>query len=279
MDSLTDSGECARENWGCLCSSLALQQKDFLVGYIWISQYSNCAHHFRVLPVLSGKRCASAGCVCLSDLVQRAAGCLCREVFHVETPTCWTFLCVLALIEEFSLHERYNLKVWLFYFSASQPLTQTYKKLFACLSICSKIFSSVFSLSCAVCRFFSSCYKNIVNVVEKRFWQKEREEILVLMHDSAKSKCSACGQVLCKHLHLQSCFQVQRDLFSICLCAFIFILSLHRFSTKHSGGIKFYKKCGFLVLFLWGASEVGSSMRKAVAQQRKESWAKIWEYF
>lgn len=160
--------------------------------------------------------------------------------------------------------------------SASYP---HFRKLFACLSICSKIFSSVFSLSCAACRFFSSCYKNIVNVVEKRFWQKEREEILVLMHDSAKSKCSACGQVLCKHLHLQSCFQVQRDLFSICLCAFIFILSLHRFSTKHSGGIKFYKKCGFLALFLWGASEVGSSMRKAMAQQRKESWAKIWEYF
>lgn len=279
MDSLTDSGECARENWGCLCSSLALQQKDFLVGYIWISQYSNCAHHFRVLPVLSGKRCASAGCVCLSDLVQRAAGCLCREVFHVEAPTCWTFLCVSCI--DWRVHLltwKVQLEGVTLFFSQSLSYPH-FRKLFACLSICSKIFSSVFSLSCAVCRFFSSSYKNIVNVVEKRFWQKEREEILVLMHDSAKSKCSACGQVLCKHLHLQSCFQVQRDLFSICLCAFIFILSLHRFSTKHSGGIKFYKKCGFLVLFLWGASEVGSSMRKAVAQQRKESWAKIWEYF
>lgn len=66
--------------------------------------------------------------------------------------------------------------------------------------------------------------------------------------------CSACGQVFCKHLHLQSCFQVQKDLFFV-LCPFILILSLHRFNTKLSGGIKFYKKWGFLAL--WGAYEMG----------------------
>lgn len=86
--------------------------------------------------------------------------------------------------------------------------------------------------------------------------------------------CSACGQVFCKHL--QSCFQVQKDLFFV-LCPFILILSLHRFNTKLSGGIKFYKKWGFLAL--WGAYEMGSSVEEAVAQKGKESWAEIWEYF
>lgn len=76
--------------------------------------------------------------------------------------------------------------------------------------------------------------------------------------------------MFCKPLHLQSCFQIQRDLFSISLCAFILILFLHRFSTKGSGDTKSYKKCGFLALFHWGDSEVGSSVREAVAQQRKE---------
>lgn len=56
MDILTDSGECAHGNWDCLCSSLGLQQKRFFMGYIWISQYSNCAHLLRILPVLSGKK-------------------------------------------------------------------------------------------------------------------------------------------------------------------------------------------------------------------------------
>lgn len=53
------------------------------------------------------------------------------------------------------------------------------------------------------------------------------------------------------------------------LCPFILILSLHRFSPKLSGGIKFYKKCGFLAL--WGADEMGSSVEEAVAQEGKES--------
>lgn len=42
----------------------------------------------------------------------------------------------------------------------------------------------------------------------------------------------------------------QRDLFSICLCVFSLILSLQRLSVKHSGSIKFYKKCVILALSL-----------------------------
>lgn len=60
----------------------------------------------------------------------------------------------------------------------------------------------------------------------------------------------------------------QRDSFSMCLCVFVLIPSLKRLSTKWCGGIKFYKKCIILALFLWEASEAGSFVRAALVQER-----------
>lgn len=113
-----------------------------------------------ILPIpsglfLSGTWCASEGCVCLSDLVHRAAGCLCREVL-VSCGGSYLLnlsVCFLQWLKSSSPYMKAT--TWRCdYFSASHPLTQTHKKLFAHLSVNCNFFNSVSSLPCAVCRFF-----------------------------------------------------------------------------------------------------------------------------
>lgn len=153
MASWTDSGECAHGNWDCLCSSLGLQQEGFFVGYIWISCYSNCAHPLRVFS-LWDMVCQWRMCL-LVWLGAEGSRCLCREVM-VSCGGSYLLnlsVCFLQWLKSSSPYMKAT--TWRCdYFSARHPLTQTYKKLFAHLSINYKIFNSVSSLPCAVCRFF-----------------------------------------------------------------------------------------------------------------------------
>lgn len=130
-----------------------------------MSHNSDCAHSFRILEVvLSGEKSASRGCICLSDfgLLERVAGggqphtCAERGWLHVENCTIELSCMSLPLMEKFiSLCERHNGKMWLFFFwSVVHPLTQGYKKLFACISISYKILS-VSSVCHTLCAGFS----------------------------------------------------------------------------------------------------------------------------
>lgn len=84
------------------------------------------------------------------------------------------------------------------------------------------------------------------------------------------AKCSVSICIAELLLSRGTCFQSTFVFFTL-------TLSLQRLNTKRRGGIKFYKKCLILELFLWDASGVGSFVRGAVVQQREEeSGSGIW---